>query len=107
MSSSTSSAIWRVRRLDHHRYRADFCCRGRPAGTFDVVLTPWLREVADLPPADDRELVLCAVGVLLDRVLPAGLDVPPEVDLETLACADPAFVAAVKRRLGEPVPVES
>jgi hypothetical protein len=107
MSSSTSNTIWQVRGLDEYRYRAEFCCRGGPAGAFDVLLTPWLREVADLPPAGDRELVLCAVGVLLDRFLAAGLDVPPEVDLETLACADPAFVSAVQRRLGKPVPVES
>ncbi|WP_143267115.1 hypothetical protein [Amycolatopsis thailandensis] len=64
-----------------------------------VLVTPWLREVVDLPPAADDALALCAAGLVLDSLLPAEVPIPREVDLETLAYADPALVVELRRRL--------
>lgn len=100
MTLSASSTVWQVRPVDGRRYRVEFCCRGGPAGAFDVVLTPWLREVAGLPPVGDTELVLCAAGVLLDSLLPLGPGLPAEVELETAVRADPGLLAELMRRLG-------
>ncbi|WP_103348921.1 hypothetical protein [Amycolatopsis sp. CA-128772] len=94
MTFSASSTVWQVRPVGGRRYRVEFCCRGGPAGAFDVVLTPWLCESAGR--------VLGAAGVLLDTLLPLGL--PAEVDLETAVRADPGLLRELRRRLGEAVP---
>jgi hypothetical protein len=100
MSLSTACTVWQVRPVDDARYRVRYCCRGGPAGSFDVLLTRSSRECLDLPPAGDAGLVLAAAGLVLDRVLRAGLGLPPETDLETLARSDPGFVPELRRRLG-------
>ena len=100
MTLSASSTVWQVRPVDGRRYRVEFCCRGGPAGAFEVVLTPWLREVAGLPPGGDTGLVLCAAGVLLDSLLPLGPGLPAEVELETAVRAEPGLLDELARRLG-------
>ncbi|WP_410573810.1 hypothetical protein [Amycolatopsis sp. cmx-4-61] len=92
MTLSASSTVWQVRPAGGLRYRVEFCCRGGPAGAFDVVLTPGLRELAG-----DTGLVLGAAGVLLDSLLPLGRGLPAEVDLGT---ADPGLLDELTRRLG-------
>ncbi len=96
MSFSTACTVWQVRPVDGSRYRVRYCCRGGPAGTFDLLLSPRLRDVADLPPVADADLVLAAAGVLLDTALP---HVPSEAELDTLARTDPHFTAELRRRL--------
>jgi hypothetical protein len=98
MPLSTACTVWQVRPVDDARYRVRYCCRGGPAGTFDLLLT----SPADLPPVDGADLVLAAAGVLIDRMLRGGLALPDENDLETLARTDPAFVPELRRRLGVP-----
>ena len=100
MTLSASSTVWQVRPVDGLRYRVEFCCRGGPAGAFDVVLTPWLREVAGPPPGGDIGLVLCAAGVLLDSLLPLGPGLPAEVELESAVRTDPGLLDELTRRLG-------
>ncbi|MGK3204395.1 hypothetical protein [Amycolatopsis sp. MEPSY49] len=96
MSLSTACTVWQVRPVGGSRYRVRYCCRGGPAGTFDLVLGT--RE--DLPPVADADLVLAAAGLVIDGVLRAGHDVPPETDLGSLARADPEFLPELRRRLG-------
>ncbi|MEV6907484.1 hypothetical protein [Amycolatopsis sp. NPDC051071] len=98
MTRSTAGAVWQVRIVERSRYRVEYCCRGSGAGTFEVSLTPWLREAVDLSAADDA-LALCAAGLVLDSLLPAETPIPREVDLETLAYADPSFVPELRGRL--------
>ncbi|MDQ7809318.1 hypothetical protein Q5425_36805 [Amycolatopsis sp. A133] len=100
MTLSASSTVWQVRPVDGSRYRVEFCCRGGPAGAFDLLVTPRLRETGPL--AGAAGLVLSAVGVLLDRFLPLGV-LPPEVDLETLVRADSRVLDELTRRLGRRV----
>ncbi|MEU3624947.1 hypothetical protein [Amycolatopsis coloradensis] len=50
-------------------------------------------------PAVDDAVALCAAGLILDSLLPTGDPVPDEIDLETLAYADSAFVIELRRRL--------
>jgi hypothetical protein len=100
MPLSTACTVWQARPVDDARYRVRYCCRGGPAGTFDLLLTA--HAAADLPPVDDADLVLAAAGVLIDRMLRDGLALPDENDLETLARTDPAFVPELRRRLGVP-----
>ncbi|WP_410592242.1 hypothetical protein [Amycolatopsis sp. lyj-23] len=95
MTLSASSTVWQVRPAGGLRYRVEFCCRGGPAGAFDVVLTPWLRELAG--DAGDTGLVLGAAGVLLDGLLPLGHGLPAEVDLGS---AGPELLDELTRRLG-------
>ncbi|HET6285610.1 MAG TPA: hypothetical protein VFG15_02530 [Amycolatopsis sp.] len=99
MTRNTARAVWQVRFVEPSRYRVEYCCRGSGAGTFEVLLTPWLREAVDLPPAADDALALCAAGLVLDSLLAAEMPIPREVDLETLAHADPSFVTGLRRRL--------
>ncbi|MFI9450119.1 hypothetical protein [Amycolatopsis sp. NPDC052450] len=99
MTRSTAEAVWQVRFVERLRYRVEYCCRGSGAGTFEVLLTPWLREAVDLGPAADDALALCAAGLVLDSLFPAETPIPREVDLETLACTDPSFVTELRRRL--------
>jgi hypothetical protein len=100
MSLSTACTVWQVRLVGGSRYRVRYCCRGGPAGTFDLVLPGWSPEFADLPPVDDAGLVLAAAGVVIDGVLRTGLALPRRTDLETLARTDPGFVPELRRRLG-------
>lgn len=99
MTRSTAGAVWQVRFVERFRYRVQYCCRGSGAGTFEVVLTPWLRAAVDLPTAEDDALALCTAGLVLDSLLPAGTPIPREVDLEKLAYADPSFVTELRGRL--------
>ncbi|MDT7805050.1 MAG: hypothetical protein QOI78_8483 [Actinomycetota bacterium] len=96
MSLSTACTVWQVRPVDGSRFRVRYCCRGGPAGTFDVLLSPRLRDVAKLPPVTDADLVLAAAGVLLDTSLP---HVPSEAELDTLARTNPDFTGELRRRL--------
>ncbi|MEV6640611.1 hypothetical protein [Amycolatopsis sp. NPDC051371] len=105
MSLSAACTVWRVQRVDDVRHRVEYCCRGGPAGTFDVMLAPGLRDVVDLPPVADTDLVLAAAGIVLDGVLPAGAGVPLEIDLTTRARLDPGFVPELRHRLNVPDPV--
>ncbi|SEF24578.1 hypothetical protein SAMN05421837_102774 [Amycolatopsis pretoriensis] len=100
MALSTACTVWQVRLVDDDRYRVRYCCRGGPAGTFDLVLPRWSPAFADLSPNDDAGLALAAAGLILDGVLRADLSLPPESDLETLARTDPEFVPELRRRLG-------
>ncbi|MEU7785473.1 hypothetical protein [Amycolatopsis sp. NPDC049159] len=99
MSLSTACTVWQVRPLDHARYHVRYCCRGGPAGVFDLVLTRRSPEFVDLPPIGDDGLALAAAGVIIDGVLRTG-GTPRETDLTTLARTDPAFVPELRRRLG-------
>jgi hypothetical protein len=100
MSLSTASTVWQVRLVDDFRYRVRYCCRGGPAGSFDLLLPRSSRERMDLPPVGDTSLVLAAAGLVIDGVLRAGRGLPRETDLETLARSDPAFVPELRQRLG-------
>ncbi len=100
MSLSTACTVWQVRLVDGCRYRVRYCCRGGPAGTFDLVLPHRLPAFADLPPVDDATLVLAAAGLILDGGLRTGLPLPPETDLDTLTRTDPEFVPELRGRLG-------
>jgi hypothetical protein len=100
MSFSTACTVWQARLVDDSRYRVRYCCRGGPAGTFDLVLPSRSPEFADLPAVDDDVLVLAAAGLVIDDVLRTGLALPPETDLDTLARTDPEFVPELRRRLG-------
>lgn len=99
MSLSTACTVRQARPVDDSRYRVRYCCRGGPAGTFDVLLTR-PPELVDLPPIGDAELAAAAAGVVIDVVLRAGLALRREADLVTLARTDPAFVPELRRRLG-------
>lgn len=108
MSLTTACTVWQVRLVDDARYRVRYCCRGGPAGKFDLVLPRWSPGFADLRPVDDAGLVLAAAGLVIDGALRTALALPREVDLETLARTDPDFVPELRRRLGAvPQPVST
>jgi hypothetical protein len=100
MSLSTACTVWQVRLVDGSRYRVRYCCRGGPAGTFDLVLLHRSPALADLPLVDDTTLVLAAAGLVLDGGLRTGRTLPPETDLDALTRTDPEFVPELRRRLG-------
>jgi hypothetical protein len=96
MSLNSACTVWQVRPVGGSRYRVRYCCRGGPAGTFDVLVNPRSREVGDLPPIADADLVLAAAGVLLDTALP---HVPSEAQLDILVRTNPDFAGELRRRL--------
>jgi hypothetical protein len=98
-SPITRASVWSVRRLAAGHYLATFCCRQRPRGGFEVLAAPWLWQDFELPESTEHDLVLCAAGVVMDSFLPAGITIPPVLDLETLAYVDPGFVTHLRRRL--------
>ncbi|RSN16451.1 hypothetical protein DMC63_23250 [Streptomyces sp. WAC 05977] len=100
-SRPTAAAIWHIRRISDVRYRVEFCCRGHVPGTFDVLIGPRSRARAL---ATDSDLVLCAVGLLLDVALPAGHDISAEIDLDLVARTNQTFLPELRRRLGTNAP---
>jgi hypothetical protein len=95
----TRASVWSVRRLAAGHYLATFCCRQRMRGSFEVLAAPWLWRDFGLPESSEHDLVLCAAGLVLDSFLPAGIAIPPILDLETLAHADPELILDLRRRL--------
>jgi hypothetical protein len=95
----TRASVWSVRRLGPCHYLATFCCKQRLRGSFEVLAAPWLWQDFGLPESSEHDLVLCATGVVLDGFLPAGVTIPPVLDLEILAYADPEFIPTLHQRL--------
>ncbi|MEU4673394.1 hypothetical protein AB0F91_36930 [Amycolatopsis sp. NPDC023774] len=93
---ASSATVWHVRREASSRYRVRYCCRGKPCGEFDLLLTPWLPAETDLPSITEEALALCAAGLVLDTFATA---IPVEVDLENMTQVDPAFMPRLRDRL--------
>jgi hypothetical protein len=98
-SPITRASVWSVRRLAPCHYLVTFCCRRRLRGRFEVLTAPWLWQDFGLPESTEHDHVLCAAGIVLDGFLPAGIAIPPVLDLETLAYVDPRFIPDLHRRL--------